>query len=52
MVIDKKAHRNGIKKPKSHRYASTKGVDAKFLRNQKYARKGTIAALKAAAASA
>ena len=31
---NKKAHRNGIKKPKNHRYISTKGMDPKFLRNQ------------------
>ncbi|KAG5555228.1 hypothetical protein RHGRI_012687 [Rhododendron griersonianum] len=30
-----KAHQNGIKKPRKHRHASTKG----FLRNQRYARK-------------
>ena len=29
-----KAHRNGIKKPKNHRYKTTKGMDPKFLRNQ------------------
>ncbi|KAI9196030.1 hypothetical protein LWI28_020387 [Acer negundo] len=34
-----KAHRNGIKKPKRHRHTSTKGMDPKFLRNQRYARK-------------
>ncbi|KAK6161022.1 hypothetical protein DH2020_004403 [Rehmannia glutinosa] len=34
-----KAHRNGIKKPKRHRNISTKGMDPKFLRNQRYARK-------------
>ncbi|RAL47417.1 hypothetical protein DM860_013382 [Cuscuta australis] len=34
-----KAHRNGIKKPKVHRNSSTKGMDPKFLRNQRYARK-------------
>ncbi|CAN0855500.1 60S ribosomal protein L29-1, partial [Linum grandiflorum] len=34
-----KAHRNGIKKPKSHRHTSTKGMDPKFLRNQRYAKK-------------
>ncbi|KAJ8661155.1 hypothetical protein O0I10_002902 [Lichtheimia ornata] len=38
-----KAHRNGIKKPRQHRYPSLKGVDAKFLRNQRYAKKGTKA---------
>ncbi len=30
-----KAHKNGIKKPKKHRYTSLKGVDAKFLRNRR-----------------
>uniref|UniRef100_A0A251UQ64 60S ribosomal protein L29 n=2 Tax=Helianthus annuus TaxID=4232 RepID=A0A251UQ64_HELAN len=34
-----KAHRNGIKKPRKHRHTSTKGMDPKFLRNQRYARK-------------
>ncbi|XP_009789604.1 PREDICTED: 60S ribosomal protein L29-1-like [Nicotiana attenuata] len=34
-----KAHRNGIKKPRKHRHSSTKGMDPKFLRNQRYARK-------------
>jgi len=34
-----KAHRNGIKKPKSHKYRSLKGMDPKFLRNQKFAKK-------------
>jgi large subunit ribosomal protein L29e len=34
----KKAHRNGIKKPKSERYMSLKGVDTKFLRNRRYAK--------------
>jgi len=35
-----KNNRNGIKKPKTHRYSSTKGMDPKFLRNQKFVRKG------------
>jgi len=35
---NKKAHRNGIKKPKKERYGSTRGVDAKFLRNQRFAK--------------
>jgi large subunit ribosomal protein L29e len=43
---NRKAHRNGIKKPKTYRYPSLKGVDPKFLRNQRYAKKKTIAALK------
>ncbi|CAA6663409.1 unnamed protein product [Spirodela intermedia] len=34
-----KAHRNGIKKPRKHRKTSTRGMDPKFLRNQRYARK-------------
>ncbi|GFP78797.1 60S ribosomal protein l29-2 [Phtheirospermum japonicum] len=34
-----KAHRNDIKKPKSQRNTSTKGMDPKFLGNQRYARK-------------
>lgn len=42
---NKKNHRNGIKKVKSHRYPSQKGVCPKFLRNQKFARKGTLQAL-------
>ncbi|KAI0786418.1 ribosomal L29e protein family-domain-containing protein [Abortiporus biennis] len=33
---NKKAHRNGIKKPQSHRTISLKGVDPKFRRNAKY----------------
>lgn len=51
----KKAHKNGgIKKPKTHRYPSLKGVDAKFKRNHRYALHGTAKALaaKKAAASA
>lgn len=38
---NKKAHRNGIKKPKSHRTLSLKGVDPKFRRNQRYALAGS-----------
>nr|ABK20975.1 unknown [Picea sitchensis]ABK21849.1 unknown [Picea sitchensis]ABK24949.1 unknown [Picea sitchensis]ABR18300.1 unknown [Picea sitchensis]ACN40561.1 unknown [Picea sitchensis] len=34
-----KNHKNGIKKPKKHRHTSRKGMDPKFLRNQRYARK-------------
>ncbi|PVV01815.1 hypothetical protein BB560_003753 [Smittium megazygosporum] len=36
-----KAHRNGIKKPVRQRYPSQRGVDSKFLRNQRYAKKGS-----------
>ncbi|XP_044740527.1 60S ribosomal protein L29-1 [Chrysoperla carnea] len=35
----RKAHRNGIKKPKRYRHESTLGMDAKFLRNQRFAKK-------------
>lgn len=34
-----KAHRNGIKKAKRSKFVSTKGMDPKFLRNQKFAKK-------------
>ncbi|KAL1806726.1 hypothetical protein DCAR_0832561 [Daucus carota subsp. sativus] len=34
-----KAHKNGIKKPRKQRNISTRGMDPKFLRNQRYARK-------------
>ncbi|XP_011753742.2 large ribosomal subunit protein eL29-like [Macaca nemestrina] len=35
----RKRHRNGIKKPRSQRYESLKGVDPKFLRNMRFAKK-------------
>uniref|UniRef100_A0A8C5Y2A2 60S ribosomal protein L29 n=1 Tax=Microcebus murinus TaxID=30608 RepID=A0A8C5Y2A2_MICMU len=35
----RKWHRNGIKKPRSQRYESLKGVDPKFLRNMRFAKK-------------
>ncbi|KAI0480604.1 ribosomal L29e protein family-domain-containing protein [Xylariaceae sp. FL0804] len=41
----KKAHRNGIKKPKTNRYPSLKGTDPKFRRNHRYALHGTMRAL-------
>ena len=34
-----KAHANGIKKAKKTRFVSTRGMDPKFLRNQKFAKK-------------
>ncbi|KAJ1335249.1 Ribosomal L29e protein family [Microdochium nivale] len=43
-----KAHRNGIKKPKTSKYPSLKGVDPKFRRNHRHALHGTQRALKAA----
>ncbi|XP_076313602.1 ribosomal protein L29 [Tachypleus tridentatus] len=36
---NRKDHRNGIYKPKGHRKPSMKGVDPKFLRNLRFARK-------------
>ncbi|VDP16321.1 unnamed protein product [Onchocerca flexuosa] len=39
IVSDRKDHRNGIKKPKKHRFMSMKGVDQKFLRNLRFAKK-------------
>lgn len=44
---NKKAHKNGIKKPKSFRYPSMKGVDAKFRRNHRWALIGNAKALAA-----
>ncbi|KDR83331.1 hypothetical protein GALMADRAFT_132796 [Galerina marginata CBS 339.88] len=38
---NKKAHRNGIRKPKSTRTRSLKGVDAKFRRNARFALAGS-----------
>lgn len=37
--------RNSIKKPKTHRYPSLKGVDPKFRRNHRHALHGTMKAL-------
>ncbi|CCC67808.1 hypothetical protein NCAS_0A12500 [Naumovozyma castellii] len=48
----KKAHRNGIKKPKTYKYPSLKGVDPKFRRNHKHALHGTAKALAAKRAAA
>ncbi|KZT20749.1 hypothetical protein NEOLEDRAFT_1140277 [Neolentinus lepideus HHB14362 ss-1] len=47
----KKAHRNGIKKPKTNRTRSLKGVDAKFRRNARYALIGSYKARAEADAS-
>ncbi|XP_053419193.1 60S ribosomal protein L29-like [Nycticebus coucang] len=35
----RKWHRNGIKKPRSQRYESLKGVDSKFLKNMCFVKK-------------
>ncbi|XP_049989417.1 60S ribosomal protein L29-like [Alexandromys fortis] len=42
----RKWHRNGIKKPRSQRYESLKGVDPKFLRNIRFAKKHNKKGLK------
>ncbi|KAK4146200.1 peroxisomal carrier [Dichotomopilus funicola] len=42
----RKAHRNGIKKPKTQRYPSLNGTDPKFRRNHRHALHGTAKALK------
>uniref|UniRef100_A0AAX7TDV3 60S ribosomal protein L29 n=1 Tax=Astatotilapia calliptera TaxID=8154 RepID=A0AAX7TDV3_ASTCA len=47
-VAARKHHRNGIKKPRSQRYESLKGVDPKFLRNMRFAKKHNKKGLKAA----
>ncbi|XP_034830979.1 60S ribosomal protein L29-like [Maniola jurtina] len=39
---NRKAHRNGIKKPTKTRHESTLGMDPKFLRNQKFSKKGNL----------
>jgi len=36
---NRKAHRNGIRKPKKERILVKKGCDPKFLKNMKFARK-------------
>ncbi|EOA97237.1 60S ribosomal protein L29 [Anas platyrhynchos] len=45
-VAARKWHRNGIKKPRTHRYESLKGVDPKFLRNMRFAKKHNKKGLK------
>ncbi|XP_032765055.1 60S ribosomal protein L29-like [Rattus rattus] len=47
----RKWHRNGIKKPRSQRYESLKGVDPKFLRNTHFAKKCNEKGLKKTQAS-
>eukprot|EP00011_Vannellida_sp_DIVA3-517-6-12_P008806 CAMPEP_0114619068 /NCGR_PEP_ID=MMETSP0168-20121206/8025_1 /TAXON_ID=95228 ORGANISM="Vannella sp., Strain DIVA3 517/6/12" /NCGR_SAMPLE_ID=MMETSP0168 /ASSEMBLY_ACC=CAM_ASM_000044 /LENGTH=58 /DNA_ID=CAMNT_0001830229 /DNA_START=56 /DNA_END=232 /DNA_ORIENTATION=+ len=34
-----KAHRNGVKKTKQNKYRPLRGMDRKFLRNQRFAKK-------------
>ncbi|KAI5288374.1 60S ribosomal protein L29 [Ascosphaera aggregata] len=48
-VVDKVVEKiEDIKKPKTHRYPSLKGVDPKFRRNHRHALHGTMKALKEA----
>ncbi|KAG5518173.1 hypothetical protein PMAC_003359 [Pneumocystis sp. 'macacae'] len=44
---NKKAHKNGIRRPKNQRYLSRRHLDSKFRLNCKYAMHGTQKALKA-----
>ncbi|CAD7687443.1 unnamed protein product [Nyctereutes procyonoides] len=46
-----KWHRNGIKKPRSQRYESLKGLDPKFLRDMRFAKKHNKKGLKKMQAS-
>ncbi|XP_077302317.1 ribosomal protein L29 [Arctopsyche grandis] len=43
---NRKAHRNGIKRPKKSRFESTLGMDAKFLKNQRFSKKHNLKPLK------
>ncbi|KAJ3648587.1 hypothetical protein Zmor_020380 [Zophobas morio] len=43
---NRKAHRNGIKKPKRFRHESTLGMDAKFLRNQRFSKRHNLSTAK------
>ncbi|KAM9534583.1 large ribosomal subunit protein eL29-like isoform 2-T3 [Salvelinus alpinus] len=48
----RKAHRNGIKKPRPDRYESMKGVDPKFMKNMRFAKKHNKKGQKTANAAA
>ncbi|KAG5872567.1 hypothetical protein JTB14_033984 [Gonioctena quinquepunctata] len=41
---NRKAHRNGIKKPKRFLHESTLGMDAKFLKNQRFSKRHNLSA--------
>ena len=41
---NKKAHKNGIHRPKRQKFISLKGRDPKFVRNLRYAKAGNRAA--------
>jgi len=38
---NKKAHRNGLKRPTTHRFQSQKGRDAKFMKNLRFSKTGS-----------
>lgn len=40
-LLDTKAHRNGLKRPTTYRFQSLKGVDPKWRRNMKFAKRGS-----------
>jgi len=39
---NQKAHKNGIKRTRQLKMMSTKGMDPKFLRNQRHAKNGMV----------
>ncbi|XP_050737111.1 uncharacterized protein LOC127008773 [Eriocheir sinensis] len=43
---NRKAHRNPIRRPKKQKHPSMRGVEPKFLRNMKFARKHNLAGKK------
>ncbi|XP_008195394.1 large ribosomal subunit protein eL29 [Tribolium castaneum] len=43
---NRKAHRNGIKKPKQFRHESTLGMDSKFLKNQRFSKRHNLSTAK------
>uniref|UniRef100_A0A673X4E5 60S ribosomal protein L29 n=1 Tax=Salmo trutta TaxID=8032 RepID=A0A673X4E5_SALTR len=51
-LVTRKAHRNGIKKPRPDRYESMKGVDPKFMKNMRFAKKHNKKGQKTANAAA
>ncbi|ENN81375.1 60S ribosomal protein L29 [Dendroctonus ponderosae] len=49
---NRKAHRNGIKKPKRFLHESTLGMDAKFLKNQRFSKRHNLSTKKQLAVAA
>ncbi|CRK96436.1 CLUMA_CG009852, isoform A [Clunio marinus] len=39
---NQKAHKNGIKRPARNRHESSIGMDAKFVRNLRFSKKGNV----------